>query len=387
MALSIRELAAQRLKKSQSSGGGNIDYAKLKFKPEIGKEYQIRILPNKYSEYPIQELEIHKYDTFKKSPIALTSFGEPDPIVKFIKSLWDEVNKAKASNDPNLAVITKENGDIAKAMKPGKRFFAQVIVRGDEAKGPIIWEFGSTIASQIDSFLASEDYENLTGIQDGTDIVVTGIEASMKSGQKYTDVSITPRKKESPISKDPDTVEKWLEDQKDPAQVLYKKMTYDELKKMLKDYLNPGDGDDEKEEQPKKKPLPLKPAKAPVKKVEVEEQDEDEEEDTPPPPPVKKPIKKTIELEPEDEDEEPEEEEETDDLPFKAPAKSSKASSSKVPKEYVEEEDELQDKIPSVKGSAKAEIKTKAPVTKKAITPTSTKKSFEDVFDEDEDDE
>jgi len=343
MALSIRELAAQRLKKAQTGSYEKTDYSKIKFKPETDKEYQIRILPNKYSEYPIHELEVHKYDTFKKAPICLTSFGETDPIVKFTKSLWEEVNKAKASNDPNLATITKENGAIAKALRPNKRFFVQVIVRGDEAKGPLIWEFGTTVAQQLDGLLATEDYETMADIQDGVDLTIKGFEASMQNGGKYTDVTITPKRKSTPLSTDAETVEKWLEEQKNPAEILYKTMSYDELKQMLKEYLEPGDEDED--EAPVKKAAPLQPAKAPVKRapepIEEEDEEEDEEETPPPPPPAKKKptVKKTVVLEPEEDE---------------------------------EEEDELSHIIPKGKSSTKTSA------------PTSNKKSWNDVFDEED---
>jgi len=347
--LSIRELAAQRIKKAQSGGFEKTDYSKIKFKPETGKEYQVRILPNKYSpEYPIQELEVHNYDAFKKSPVALSSYREKDPVVKFVKDLWAEVNQAKASNAPDLAEITKENSAIAKALKPRKRFFAQVVVRGEEAKGAIIWEFGSTVAQQIDGLIATEDYEALADIQDGVDLTVTGFEATMKNGKTYTDVTITPKRKSTPLSKDSDTVEKWLEEQKDPAVVLYKTMTYDELKQMLKEYLEPGD-DDEEEEAPKqtfKKVAPLAPAKAPVKQTEPEEEEE-EPPFKPEPVKIKKPKKPVVEE-----------------------------------VELDEEEDELSEQIPNVIPKASTTT-TKTKTTVKEAAPKA-RKSFDDMFDKDD---
>jgi len=353
---SIRELAAARLKKAQSGGGGNIDYSKLKFKPETGKEYLIRILPNKYSEYPIQELEVHNYDAFKKSPVALSSFGEKDPIVTYVKKAWDDVNKAKAANDPNLAEITKEVTTLSKAIKPKKRHFAQVIIRGEEAKGAVIWEFGKNIAETIDGLLATDDYETMTDVVDGVDLVVTGIEATMQNGKKYTDVMISPKRKSSPVSKDADTVQKWLDDQKDPAQVLYKTLSYDELKQMLKEYLEPGD-EDEQEAPPVKKAAPLQPAKAPVKRQEVIAE-ETEEEEAPFVPQVKTTVKPKAKKAPvvEEEDE-----------------------------EFENPQDELLEKIPNVRSTTTPVTKPK--VTAKPAAPASAKKAFDDLWEEDEEED
>lgn len=380
MAQSIRELAAARLQKASKSGG-NIDYSKIKFKPEVGKDYQVRLLPNKYSEYPIQELEIHQYDTFGKSVVALSSYGESDPIVKFKDKLWKDFNKAKAANDENLPEIEKETKYASSKLTPKKRYFAQVIVRGEESKGPIIWEFGATVAKAIDSLLVQEDYEDLVDVTNGTDLTVTGVEASMlnkRTGKvtTYTDVTITPRRKASVLDKDEDLVEKWLEDQKDPATTLYKAATYAELKEMLEKFITPEDEDeDDAPKAPVRKVAPLAPEKAPSKRV--EESEEEEEEETPPakvaPKKAKKPVVEEIEEE---------EDDETDDLPFKAPKKSTAKKPVVDPDYNDDEEDELSEAIPKVKG--KAPVAKPAPAKKATSAPKFNSALFEADDDDDQ---
>ena len=379
MALSIRELAAARLQKASKSGGSKVDYSKIKFKPEIGKDYQVRILPNKYSpEYPIQELEIHQYDTFGKSVVALSSYGEKDPIVKYAEDLWKDVNKAKKTGDPALPDLEKEAKGLGFKLKPKTRYFAQVIIRGEESKGPLIWEFGTNIATVIDSLLLKEDFCDLWDVQNGTDLEVTGIEATMKNKNTgkvttYPSVTVTPRRKSTVLDKDEELVEKWLEDQKDPATVLYKTATYEELKDMLRKFLDPQDEEDDDIKPPVRKSLPMAPAKAPTKRV-VEESDEDEEEQAPEPPKKNKPIAEAPKKKPVVVEEE-EDEEETDDLPFKAPPK--KTSKKVVEPEYDEEaDDELSEAIPKVKG--KAPVAKPAPAKKVTAAPKFNSALFED---------
>ena len=386
MALSIRELAAARLQKASKTGGGNIDYSKIKFKPEIGKDYQVRILPNKYSpDYPIQELEIHQYDTFGKSVVALSSYGEKDPIVKYADDLWKEVNKAKKMGDPLFEELEKEAKTLSYKLKPKKRFFAQVIVRGEESKGALIWEFGTSVATVIDSLLVKEDFSDLWDVETGTDLEVTGIEATMKNNKTgkvttYPSVAVTPRRKSTVLDKDEELVEKWLEDQKDPATIVYKSATYDELKEMLRKFVAPEDEEEDDDiKPPVRKPLPMAPAKAPVKRV-VEEYEEEEA-----PKPTKKPKAPVVEEEEEEIPEPPKKKkaqvETPEDLPWEKPKTKKKLV---VEEEPEEEEDELSEVIPKVKG--KAPVVKPAPAKKSTAAPKFNSALFDDDDDEEVED-
>ena len=80
-------LAKQKLAAAQNKGSQQrekIDYTKIFFKPKPGK-YQVRILPNKYDKaWPIREVQFHY--GFAKGPIlALSNWGEADPIADFAK--------------------------------------------------------------------------------------------------------------------------------------------------------------------------------------------------------------------------------------------------------------------------------------------------------------
>ena len=89
------------------------------WKPTIG-EHDIRFLPiQTTSGEPFQE--VLYYDKFTdRRIVAPYAFGMPDPI----KEQFDLLRK------------TKEGWEIAKNLRAKERFYAVVIVRGEEDKGP-----------------------------------------------------------------------------------------------------------------------------------------------------------------------------------------------------------------------------------------------------------
>ena len=84
------DLSAIRAKLDSMNNSSNdrpkIDYDKIFWKPQLGKQ-QIRIVPSAYNpEYPFKELFFH-YGVGKYPMIALTNFGEQDPVVEFVNEL------------------------------------------------------------------------------------------------------------------------------------------------------------------------------------------------------------------------------------------------------------------------------------------------------------
>ena len=85
------DLSLIKQKMSAMQNGGRqerekIDYDKIFWKPSVGK-HQIRIVPaSDNPAYPFKELYFH-YGIGKYPMIALTNFGEQDPIVNFVNEL------------------------------------------------------------------------------------------------------------------------------------------------------------------------------------------------------------------------------------------------------------------------------------------------------------
>ena len=220
-------LAKQKLAAAQNKGNQTrekIDYTKIFFKPKPGK-YQVRILPNKYDKaWPIREVQFHY--GFAKGPIlALSNWGEADPIADFAKQLRKSADK--------------EDWQLAKKIEPKSRFFAAVVVRGEEHLGARLWEFGKLTNDQLVGIAADEDYGDFTDITDGRDFTIEATE-DVIAGRKGIKCNIRVKPKTSPISEDAALVEKLLNEQPDILGI-NRKYTYDALKDILTKWLNPED--------------------------------------------------------------------------------------------------------------------------------------------------
>lgn len=225
------DLIKERLSKLQSknSGGGfeKIDYTTIFWKPKLGKQV-VRILPRKTNkDFPFSEVTFHQYNIFKKNVFSLENFGEKDPVVQLVRELYDE--------------NTESSKELARKLKPRTKYFAQVLVRGEEGLGARLWEFNKTTYEKLLSIMADDDFGDIADVTSGTDLTVEGYNDVIKIGKRdvnYIAVNVTPKRNISPISEDADLVKKVLESQKEITEV-YKKYSYDEIKKMLHDYINP----------------------------------------------------------------------------------------------------------------------------------------------------
>ena len=220
-------LAKQKLAAAQNKGSQTrekIDYTKIFFKPKPGK-YQVRILPNKYDKaWPIREVQFHY--GFAKGPIlALSNWGEADPIADFAKQLRKSADK--------------EDWQLAKKIEPKSRFFAAVVVRGEEHLGARLWEFGKLTNDQLVGIAADDDYGDFTDITDGRDFTIEATE-DIVAGRKGIKCNIRVKPKTTPISEDPALVEKLLDEQPDILGI-NRKYSYDALKDILTKWLNPED--------------------------------------------------------------------------------------------------------------------------------------------------
>ena len=219
-------LIKQKLSASQTKGQKRekVDYSKIFWKPKVGK-HQVRILPSKFDiSNPFREVYFHY--GFSKGPIlALTNWNEKDPIAEFAKNL-------RKSSD-------KEDWQLAKKIEPKLRYFAPVLVRGEEAQGPRLWEFGKLIYEQLLGIAADEDYGDFTDITDGRDFTVEAVEEVIM-GRKGIKCNLRVKPKTTPISEDATVVGNALNEQPDIFGI-NKRYTFDELKDLLDKWLNPDD--------------------------------------------------------------------------------------------------------------------------------------------------
>ena len=218
---------------NQKSGGQKRDMSLILWKPTVGK-HSVRIVPAMWDRSnPFKEVLVH-YGIGNRTMISLVNFGEKDPIVEFARQL------ATAGD--------KENWVMSKKLEPKMRVFAPVIVRGEEEKGVRVWEFGKQIYAELLSLADDPDVGDYTDVIDGRDITIetTGPETN---GTSFNQSKVRVRTKTTPLSEDAKEVEKWLNTQPE-AFTIFKKYSYDEIKKMLHDYINPQEAQSEEVSTP-----------------------------------------------------------------------------------------------------------------------------------------
>lgn len=216
----------QNAANNQSSGGGK----QLFWKPSVGKQ-TIRVVPFKYNkDNPFTEMKFYYGIGSKKVMASPANWGEKDPIIEFAKQL-------RQSND-------KDNWRLAKKLDAKTRIFAPVIVRGEEAEGVKLWQFGKEIYEAFLQLAADEEVGDFTDILNGRDIKLNTV-GPESTGTPYNRTTIGPSMKTSALSDDAGQSEKWLEDQPDPKKV-FKPLSYDDMKTALQEWLSP-EGDDEED--------------------------------------------------------------------------------------------------------------------------------------------
>jgi hypothetical protein len=199
------------------------DYTLIYWKPKAEGKYQIRFVPSKINkDNPFQEVFMH-YGVGKFPIVALTNWGEDDPIVEFSKKL------RKSSES--------ENWRLAKQLDPKMRVFAPVIVRGEEDKGVRLFEFSKTIYMELLSIADDEDYGDFTDINQGFDFVVNATKVQDRPGFA---LSVRPKPKQTPLSSDASQITTWLENQPILLEERYK-YTYDKLKEELQNFISGGE--------------------------------------------------------------------------------------------------------------------------------------------------
>jgi hypothetical protein len=199
------------------------DYTLIYWKPKAEGKFQIRFVPSKLNkDNPFQEIFMH-YGVGKFPIVALTNWGEDDPIVEFSKKL------RKSSES--------ENWRLAKQLDPKMRVFAPVIVRGEEEKGVRLFEFSKTLYMELLSVADDEDYGDFTDINQGFDFVVTATKVQDRPG---FGLSLRPKPKQTPLSDNADTIKTWLENQPLLLEERYK-YTYDKLKEELQTFISGGE--------------------------------------------------------------------------------------------------------------------------------------------------
>ena len=207
---------------------GNNKNRSTTWRPTEGEEHTVRLLSFQDNDgQPFKELWFYYNIGKERGLLSPNQFGDPDPIQELITSLREEGSK--------------ESYELAKKLYPKMRTYAPVIVRGEEDKGVQIWGFGKMVYQALLGLMLDEDYGDITDPTEGRDIKVV---CSKQPGKKWAMTEVRPRGKQSKLSSDVTHAKEWLDNIPDVSD-LYQCKSYDELTKIVNDWLNEGESDDE----------------------------------------------------------------------------------------------------------------------------------------------
>ena len=105
------------------------------------------------------------------------------------------------------------------------------------------WGFGKTVYQELLSVIADPDYGDITDPLTGRDI---GIERQTpaEAGNQYGKTTVRVKPNMTPITEDAELLKGVFDNQADLTE-LYTEPSYDELKEVLANYLNPSDESEE----------------------------------------------------------------------------------------------------------------------------------------------
>lgn len=215
------------LRKKLGQLSGNNSRRNSMWRPTEGEESVVRLLAFSDNDDGLPFSERWFYYNIGNNPglLAPYQFGNPDPIQELITKLRDEG--------------TKESYELAKKLYPKARYYAPVVVRGEEDRGVRIWSFGKTVYQSLLNIMLDEDYGDITDAIEGRDIKVVCTKAP---GRQWATTEVRPRGKQSKLADNKKTITEWCDAIPNLAD-MYEEKSYDVLTKIVNDWLN-GDEED-----------------------------------------------------------------------------------------------------------------------------------------------
>lgn len=203
----IRDKLDKFTKRTPATKGNNKEYTKLTFfKPDVG-EYDIRFINVAQTEEEAPIFEVLYYKNIAADRfVAPRTFGLPDPIDEVRQSLIKEKDPAKRK--------------LFKFVIPQERYYAVIINRKEEEKGPLVWEISQELCKDIYAILMHKDYvdEDLFDAEKGYDFTLTVTPKLEQNGKPRTyngsivkSFSLQPRRKSSKLAAKAEQAKKWLE--------------------------------------------------------------------------------------------------------------------------------------------------------------------------------
>jgi hypothetical protein len=213
-------LDAIRSKLNQLSGNGR-SKGNAMWRPPEDKEAIVRLLSFQSDDgLPFKELAFYYNIGNNRGLLAPFQFGKPDPIQELISKLREDGSK--------------ESYELAKKLYPKTRYYAPIIVRGEEDKGVQIWGFGKQLYQAFLGVMLDEDYGDITDPTTGRDIKVNTVKVP---GRQFANTEILPRPRNTPLSDNSRTAKEWM-DSIPKMDDMFELKTYAELEKIVNDWIN-----------------------------------------------------------------------------------------------------------------------------------------------------
>jgi hypothetical protein len=222
MAIDVNALKARLAALQNPKGAKGGDQPKTLWRAAVGK-HSVRILPSVYDKTnPFKEIYVY-YGINNKTMMSPACYDEKDPIAEFTQKL------RKSSN--------KEDWQLARKLEPKMRVMVPVIVRGEEDKGVMLWEFGKQVYMELIAIMEDEDVGDYTDPISGRDITIETTSPE-QNGTNFNQSKVRVRTKITPLSEKEAEVKKWLTEQPNPVDA-YKHFSYEDMKAALQAHLNP----------------------------------------------------------------------------------------------------------------------------------------------------
>ena len=161
------------------------------WKPEEGDQ-DIRILCPPDGD-PFKEFHFHYLEKRGRKTTILCpkrNYGEECPICEFASMLWRDSVEANDFDGKKLA----------KSMFVKQRYFAPVVVRGEEDKGVRAWGFGKNAYEDLIGMVLNPEYGDITDIEDGTDLNLKYKKGNGKD--EFAKTKLQARRNTSPLCND-----------------------------------------------------------------------------------------------------------------------------------------------------------------------------------------
>lgn len=179
----------QRLAELRKNSGGSSD--DLFWKPSEG-ENLIRLVPYVHDpEYGFVDMYFH-YRVAERTLTSPLAYGDSDPMDEFAHRL------------KNLG--GKENMKLYNALKAKERYYAPIVVRGQENKGVVFYAFGKSVLRTFLQYLTTPDWGDVRHPVEGRDLIVK-YNKKPANGQSYPETTILFKPNTSPISTDSSIME------------------------------------------------------------------------------------------------------------------------------------------------------------------------------------